>query len=111
MYTITLADGKKLTGLDINGTNFVSKEKVDETIFNNNLSTITVSDGKTETIYSDIVFIQQMEYNDGTFLLAFREKTKEEKLSEIITKNINDMTDVQSALVEIYEMIIGDKQA
>ena len=27
MYTITLANGKKLTGLDMNGTNYVSKEK------------------------------------------------------------------------------------
>lgn len=27
MYTITLANGKKLTGLDMNGTNYVSKER------------------------------------------------------------------------------------
>ena len=40
MYTITLANGTKLTGLDMNGTNYVSKEKVDETIFKDNLSTI-----------------------------------------------------------------------
>lgn len=32
-YTITLADGRKLTGLGKNGDNFVSSEKVDETIF------------------------------------------------------------------------------
>lgn len=111
MYTITLADGKKLTGLIMNGTNYVSKEKVDETIFKNNLSTMKVFDGETETTYTDMIFIQQMEWSDGTFYLAFREKTKEEKLSEFITKNINEMTDIQCALVEIYEMIIGDKQA
>lgn len=40
MYTITLANGAKLTGLDMNGTNYVSKEKVDETIFKDNLSTM-----------------------------------------------------------------------
>lgn len=49
MYTITLANGKKLTGLDMNGTNYVSKEKVDETIFKDNLSTMKVSDGETDT--------------------------------------------------------------
>ena len=27
MYTIALANGAKLTGLDMNGTNYVSKEK------------------------------------------------------------------------------------
>ena len=107
MYTITLANGKKLTGLEMNGTNYVSKEKVDETIFKDNLSTMMVSDGESETTYTDMVFIQQMEWDDGTFYLAFREKTKEEKLEEFITKNINDMTDIQSALIEIYEMILG----
>jgi len=43
MYTITLANGAKLTGLDMNGTNYVSKEKVDETIFKDNLSTCSDS--------------------------------------------------------------------
>ena len=107
MYTITLADGKKLTGLDMNGTNYVSKEKVDETIFKDNLSTMKVSDGKTETTYTDMVFVQQMEWDDGTFYLAFREKTKDEKLADAIAANANSVTDVQVALAEVYEMIFG----
>lgn len=89
MYTITLANGKKLTGLDMNGTNYVSKEKVDETIFKDNLSTMKVSDGETETTYTDMVFIQQMEWADGTFYLAFREKTKEEKLVAALNATSN----------------------
>ncbi len=109
MYTITLADGKKLTGLEMNGTNYVSKEKVDETIFENNLSTMTVSDGETEIIYTDMVFIQQMEWADGTFYLAFREKTKEEKFVAAITANADSMTDLQVALAEVYEMVLGGK--
>lgn len=109
MYTITLANGKKLTGLDMNGTNYVSKEKVDETIFKDNLSTMKVSDGKTETTYTDMVFVQQMEWADGTFYLAFREKTKEEKLAAAISANANSVTDVQVALAEVYEMILGGK--
>lgn len=107
MYTITLADGKKLTGLEMNGSNYVSKEKVDETIFENNLSTMKVSDGETETAYTDVVFIQQMEWADGTFYLAFREKTKEEKLVAAIAANTDSMTDLQIALAEVYEMILG----
>lgn len=107
MYTITLANGKKLTGLDMNGTNYVSKEKVDETIFKDNLSTMKVSDGETETIYTDMVFIQQMEWADGTFYLAFREKTKEEKLVAALNATSNSITDVQVALAEVYEMVLG----
>ena len=106
MYTITLANGKKLTGLDMNGTNYVSKEKVDETIFKDNLSTMKVSDGETETTYTDMVFIQQMEWADGTFYLAFREKTQQEKILEVITANTNGLTDVQVALAEVYEMVL-----
>ena len=106
-YTITLADGRKLTGLDKNGDNFVSTEKVDESIFENNLSTMTVSDGETEETFKDMVFIQQMEWADGTFYLAFREKTKEEKLVAAIAANASSVTDVQVALAEVYEMILG----
>lgn len=107
MYTITLVNGTKLTGLDMNGTNYVSKEKVDETIFKDNLSTMKVSDGETETTYTDMVFIQQMEWADGTFYLAFREKTKEEKLVAALNATSNSITDVQVALAEVYEMVLG----
>lgn len=107
MYTITLANGTKLTGLDMNGTNYVSKEKVDETIFEDNLSTMKVSDGETETTYTDMVFIQKMEWADGTFYLAFREKTKEEKLVAALNATSNSITDVQVALAEVYEMVLG----
>ena len=110
MYTITLANGTQLTGLDKNGTNYVSKEKVDESIFKDNLSTMKVSDGETEITYADIIFVQQMEWSDGTYYLAFREKTTQEKALEAITANTNSVTDVQVALAEVYEMILGGMQ-
>ena len=99
-YTITLADGRKLTGLGKNGDNFVSTEKVDETIFEDNLSTMTISDGETEETYKDMVFIQQMKWADGTYYLAFRERTQ----TEIFNENV---TDIQVALAELYEMMLG----
>lgn len=48
-----------------------------------------------------------MEWADGTFYLAFREKTQQEKILEVITANTNGLTDVQVALAEVYEMILG----
>ena len=66
-----------------------------------------VSDGETETTYTDMVFVQQMEWADGTFYLAFREKTKEEKLVAALTATANSVTDVQVALAEVYEMVLG----
>lgn len=54
-----------------------------------------------------MVFIQQMEWADGTFYLAFREKTKEEKLVAALNATSNSITDVQVALAKVYEMVLG----
>lgn len=110
-YTITLEDGRQLTGLGMNGDNFVSMTNIDESIFVNNLGVMTVSDGVNETVYNDVEFIQQMLWADGTWYLAFRELTPLEKtaklLAEMIEENDNSVTDIQLALAEIYEMITG----
>lgn len=100
MYTITLADGRKLTDLSKNGDNFVSKEKVDESLFKDNLATMTVSDGETEEVFKNMVFVQQMKWADGTYYLAFRKRTQ----TEIFNENV---TDIQVALAELYEMMLG----
>ena len=99
MYTITLADGKKLESLDKNGDNYISKTKVDESIFKNNLSKVTISDGETETTYENVEFVQQMQWTDGTWYLVFRVVSGAEK----------SITDIQMALADMYEMILGGK--
>ena len=110
-YTITLADGRKLTGLGKNGDNFVSAKKVDETIFKDNLSVMTVSDGETETVYHNVELIQQQKWADGSWYLAFREQTAQEQamaaLNKAVSDNTNSMTDLQMALAEVYEMMLG----
>ena len=108
MYTITLADGTKLENLSMNGDNYVSAVKVDESIFTEaNLAKMVVNDGEIDTEYANMVFIQQMEWADGTFYLAFREKTDKEKLLAAITANASSVTDLQEALAEVYELVIG----
>lgn len=110
-YTITLADGQKLTGLGVNGSNFVSPVRVDEAIFRDNLEIMTVSDGETETVYHNIELIQQQAWPDGAWYLAFREKTGQEMAAEALRKavadNASSMTDLQLALTEVYEMMLG----
>ena len=106
MYTITLTDGQKIEQLGLNGTNYVSGTKVDESIFKENLKTMTISDGKVETTYHDMVFVQQMEY-EGKFYLAFREKEPEEILEEQLKQSQQNVTDLQMALADVYELIIG----
>ena len=76
-YTITLTDGRQIKGLSKNGDNFVSKKKIDESIFEDNLATMLVSDGETETEYKNVVLVQQVEYANGWYL-NFRELSKQE---------------------------------
>jgi hypothetical protein len=110
MYTITLKDGTKIENLDMNGTNYVSQTEVDKSIFtSDNLSEMTIFDSETneETKYEDMIFVQQMKWMDGTYYLAFREKTQEEKLAEAIINNTDSVTDLQLAIAELYETVIG----
>ncbi len=77
MYTITLANGERISNLEKNGDNFVSKTHIDNGIFTGNLSSMTVSDGKTEMIYHNVELIQQVQYGKEWYL-AFRELTAQE---------------------------------
>lgn len=100
-YTITLEDGRQIAGLGKNGDNYVSHTKVDESIFENNLKTMKVFDGETETVYYDVEFIQQMQWNDGTWYMAFRELSEQEKALKMVQSSILNM---QSAINDIKEM-------
>ena len=83
LYTLTLADGTKLENLRLNGTNYVSGEKIDEHVFAGNLSTLTISDGETETILRHAELIQQVYYPDANppgWYLCFRELAPEERM-------------------------------
>ena len=100
MYTLTLADGTKIENLTMNGTNFVSEIEIDESVFENNLDTMIVSDGETEETWKNVEFIQQKHYenfhgNTG-YYLSFRE----------VPENELNITNIELALTEIYEMLL-----
>ena len=88
MYTITLSDGRQITDLKQNGTNYISDTKIDESIFDDNLETLTISDGENETVMRNAYFIQQVTYDEGkTWWLCFAEKTKEQLNAEMMFFN------------------------
>ena len=91
-WKITLADGTSLDGLDLNGNNYISSAAVAEATFAGKLSSVTI------------------EGPDGT---QTYQETAEEKQKELATAalvtNANSITDLQLALAEVYEMIIGGK--
>ena len=106
MYTVTLSDGSKIENLTMNGNNFVSKSKLTEEMFTNKLSKVTVNDGKTNTEYGNMVLVQVTQMGDECWFIL-RKKTKEEKLIDAISAIGSSVTDVQVALAEVYEMILG----
>lgn len=103
MYKITLNDGTTIENLELNGNNFIAEGEIDSGVFDGKLGTVTFSDGETEETYTDMKLLGNA-VREGRSWLVFGEKTAEEKRQETVNANF---TDVQMALAEVYEMIIG----
>ena len=126
MYKLILADGTELTGFTKNGDNYIRKEKVDglfvphcnfgteyvvarlarqvdESVFKDNLSTLEITNGEETITMHNAELIQQVEDADG-FHICFRELSAQELQNKVTESNV---TDIQVALAELYEMIVG----
>ena len=108
MYTITLANGTKLDNLELNGNNFISKTKIEDSVFTDNLTTVVISDGTTEETHEDMVLVANRMIDDEDWFVL-RDKTenekKEEALQKILSDDASDITDLQLAVAQMYEMI------
>ena len=108
MYTITLSDGTKLKKLELNGNNYISPTIIDDSVFAGNLSRVEIDDGKTKTVYMDMVLIQNTTYNDGKSWFVLAEKSPEQREREREREEREaEITSLQMAVVEMYEMVIG----
>lgn len=103
MYSITLSDGSVIENLELNGNNFIAETEIPDSTFEGKLETITISDGKNEETYTDMVLRSNIA-RDGRSWIVLSEKTNEEKKAEEIASTF---TDIQMALAEVYEMVIG----
>ena len=112
MYQITLHDGTVLDKLELNGNNFISEKVIDDSVFTSNLDTVTISNGETTETYTDMKLLSNR-VDGGKSWFVLGEKTEQEKAMErlvaALSVNAENITDVQLALAEIYEMILGGK--
>ena len=112
MYQITLHDGTVLDKLELNGNNFISEKVIDDSVFDGNLDTVTISNGETSETYTDMKLMSNR-VDGGKSWFVLGEKTEQEKAMErlvaALSVNAESITDVQLALAEIYEMILGGK--
>lgn len=105
MYKITLADGTELNNLVLNGNNFIAHTAVDDAVFKDNMATVTITnleDGTAEQIQDGVLLSNIV--RDGKSWLVLRQKSAEQKRLETIDSTF---TDLQMALAEVYEMMIG----
>lgn len=73
IYTITLANGDKITNLKLNGNNFVSERQVTEDMFEGNLSRVIISSEDGSMEFHNMELIQITTYDNGEtwyFILA-----------------------------------------
>ena len=50
-YMITLADGTEIGDLRLNGNNFISERPIDEHVFSDNCSPVTISGGRGREVH------------------------------------------------------------
>lgn len=77
IYTVTLADGKKLIGLRLNGNNFISETEISPDVFEGNCSPVVISDGKTEEVHENMALIHLTKMGDE-FWFALRDFSEAE---------------------------------
>ena len=75
-FTVTLADGTQIAGLELNGNNFISKKEVTKADFDGKLSHVIISGGDSELTgeHSNMELIRcQYDAGLGGYAFALRE--------------------------------------
>lgn len=90
-FKITLADGTVIEGLGKNGDNYISAEKLDESIFEDNCSPISFEDANGNVVtFQNGKFLQQVHYAGVPgYYLAFIERTGQELEMEELKAKID----------------------
>ena len=90
MYTIKLYDGTVLENLTLNGNNFISNTIIPDTVFENNMKLIEISDGETTQTLTDQFLAANRVENDQSWFVII-DKTPEQKEKEEFENNIADI--------------------
>lgn len=112
MYKIALSNGSVLDNLELNGNNYISDTILDDAVFSGGLDTVVISGGETtETITNAKLLSNRVDGGKSWFVLG--QKTPQElameRLASSISRDQNDITDVQTAMAELYELMMGGK--
>jgi len=98
MYKITLHDGTVLENLELNGNNYIAKGVVEDSVFEGNLDTVTITDGETTATYTDMFLIANRVV-DGQSWFALGEKSAQQKKEEALMAEIAELRSALNALL------------
>lgn len=98
MYTITLHDGTKLNNLELNGNNFIAEGIVEDSVFTDNLATVSINDGNTTETYTDMVLVINR-VDGGRSWFVLREKSEQEKMEEARDNTIAELRQAMAVLL------------
>lgn len=98
MYKITLADGTKLENLELNGNNYIAEGVVDDSVFKDNLATVTITDGTETTTYEDMVLLSHR-VDGGRSWIVLGVKSEKEKQEEATARKIAELEQAMTMLL------------
>lgn len=98
MYTITLADGTKLENLELNGNNYIAEGVIEDSVFEGNLETVTITDGETTETFTDMRLMSNR-VDGGRSWFVLGEKTEQQKKEEAMARQIAEMQTAMTVLL------------
>ena len=110
MYKITLADGTVLDKLELNGNNYIAGRVLEDAVFEGNLATVKITDGKETETFTDMLLLSHRVVNGKSWFVLGEKSDQQkamERLDKLLTSNAESITDIQMALAEVYELIMG----
>ena len=98
MYTITLNNGTKLENLELNGNNYIAEGVIEDSVFQDNLASVTITDGQTTETYTDMVLISnRVDGGRSWFILGV--KSEKEKQEEATARRIAELEQAMTVLL------------
>jgi hypothetical protein len=98
MYTITLNDGTKLENLELNGNNYIAEGVIEDSVFEGNLGSVTISDGETTETFTDMRLMSNRAV-EGRSWFVLGEKTQQQKQEEAMNAKMQELEKAMTALL------------
>lgn len=98
MYTITLADGTKLENLELNGNNYIAEGVIEDSVFEGNLDTVTITDGETTDTFANMRLMSNI-VREGRSWFVLGEKSAQQIKEEAMAQQMAEMQKAMSVLL------------